>query len=213
MGGIILQSDFDSVRDLVAAEIDLTSAADSTDADTSEENSQIEQLFMIDKRPVNLQQDIYRTTSTTSDDGDSLHERDDDDDADDLLQATNYLDLDPEVEDDVECLDDDPSINTLPSDLNSSDNTTDVSQTTTESVSQSTVETTTESTSESTTQSTVESTADSTSEVASITEEETGSVVESLVSMVTTESAESLQQSESTMEQTSSSDDFKDCVV
>merc|ERR1712150_359983 len=198
MGGIILQSDFDSVRDLVAAEIDLTSAADSTDADTSEENSQIEQLFMIDKRPVNLQQDIYRTTSTTSDDGDSLHERDDDDDADDLLQATNYLDLDPEVEDDVECLDDDPpSINTLPSDLNSSDNTTDVSQTTTESVSQSTVESTT----------------DSTSEVASITEEETGSVVESLVSMVTTESAESLQQSESTMEQTSSSDDFKDCVV
>jgi len=231
VSGTILQSDFDSVRDLLAAEIDLTSAADGRDADTSDENSQTEQLFMIDKRPVNLQQDIYRTTETTSDDGDdnSMHESDNDD-ADDLLQATNYLDLDPEVEDDVECLDDDDppaSINTLPSDLNSSDNTTDGSQTTTESViSQSTVESktetesavesTVETTTESTVESTAQSTADSTSEVTSVAEEDTGSVVESLVSMVTTEeSAESLQQLEesTTMEPTSSSDDFKDSVV
>ena len=105
------------------------------------------------------------------------------------------------MENDVECLDDPPSINTLPSD---SDYTAVGRQTTMESVSQSTVESTTESV--------VESTTESTSEITSVIEEETDSVVESLVSLVTTESAESLQHSESMMEQISSSDDFKDCV-
>lgn len=45
-----------------------------------------EQLFVIDKRPINVQQDIFRAA-------DSFQPDEIDDEADDLLEATNYLDL------------------------------------------------------------------------------------------------------------------------
>lgn len=191
----ILESEFTSVQDLLAAGVDLSKVTDDKVLDASEDQSQSEQLFVIDKRPINVQQDIFRAA-------DSFQPDEIDDEADDLLEATNYLDLDPEVED-VENLDDQVSIHSVSSSTHLEN---------TETGSASSVVLVESSNSDSSSigegESDISHTESSTNGESNTAE----SVVESLVSMVTTDSSSPADSVETEVEESSNAEDSKDCV-
>jgi len=191
----ILESEFTSVQDLLAAGVDLSKVTDDKVLDASEDQSQSEQLFVIDKRPINVQQDIFRAA-------DSFQPDEIDDEADDLLEATNYLDLDPEVED-VENLDDQVSIHSVSSSTHLEN---------TETGSASSVVLVESSNSDSSSigegESDISHTESSTNGESNTAE----SVVESLVSMVTTDSSSPADSVETEVEECSNAEDSKDCV-